>query len=468
MLNQQGTSTTINTMKVLQMPQAIEVEEALLGTLLLYKESFHKISNLIRSEVFYTEKHGIIFNAIKALIAQSKHADILTVSNYLKTNGDLEKIGGILYLTTLTDRVVIAVGIEDYAKIIYEKYLEREMISICDEFAKKAFSGGSDVFDLYSDLSSKLLRISDITSEKQARIISDLWSEQLRELEKPIDNNLSGITTGFRELDDITNGWQPASLIVIAARPGMGKTAFVLNLARNAAVEGNAGVIFSLEMSAAELTKRLIASESEIKLERIQGRNLNAADFGVMSSRNELINSKLFIDDNPHLTIQLLRSKAISLARKHSIKWIVVDYLQLLHGDKNKAGNREQEISSISRGLKSLAKELNIPVLALSQLSRAVESRPAHLRQPVLSDLRESGAIEQDADQVIFLFRPEYYGIMEDDEGNSCVGLCKVIFGKNRNGTKDAALISFNGSIMKFIDYEAHSNTETNNGPFYI
>ncbi|WP_437918559.1 replicative DNA helicase [Sphingobacterium sp. LRF_L2] len=443
-------------------PQAIDIEKAVLGALMLQKDVFYKISSFIRSETFYVEAHQRIYNAIRSLSDANKPVDLLTVTNSLRQDGTLEIIGGAYYLTELTDGVVGTTSIEEYSLILNQKYLERELIVLCQEYAKSVYEGASDVFDLYDNLSSDIFNKVSVNAGKQASRIDDIIRERIKLYEKPVENGLTGITSGFKEVDQLTNGWQDSDLIIIAARPGMGKTAFVLNLARNAAIDGQkAGAIFSLEMSKEQLVDRMVSAETEIYLEKFKKRNLSDHEWQMLHSRiNSLMKSNIYIDDTPALPIQMLRSKAIRLKHKYGIGWLVVDYLQLMRGDREgKSGNREQEISSISRGLKAIAKELDIPVIALSQLSRAVESRPGSMKRPMLSDLRESGAIEQDADMVMFLFRPEYYGIEEDEEGRPTLGICESIIAKNRHGSLDTAVLKFNGAMMKFADLEASNDS---------
>jgi len=439
-------------------PQAIDIEKAVLGILMLERESYSKISSFLNAKTFYLESHSEIYGVIQKINESSRFPDIKTVANELGDLGKLDSIGGVIYLVELTDNVVSSVTIEQYSLILHQKFLQREMVSICQTYAKAAFDSNVDVFELYDNLSSELFKKVSVNASSQASEFVDIYKERLKHYEIQSPSGLTGIPSGFKSVDSITSGWQGSDLIILAARPGMGKTAFVLNLARNASIEGEKpGVIFSLEMSKEQLADRLISAETGVDFGKIKNRNLNEFDWGLINGNkmNNLINSKIFIDDTPSIPIQVLRSKVIRLKKKYNIGWIVVDYLQLMRGERDgKGGNREQEISSISRGLKGIAKELNVPVIALSQLSRAVESRPGAMKRPMLSDLRESGSIEQDADQVVFLFRPEYYGMVEDAEGNSTVGQCEVIFAKNRHGVLNTAVVEFNGSIMKFVDLE--------------
>jgi replicative DNA helicase len=433
-------------------PQAIEFEESVLGALMLEREAYYEISSLINEDSFYDERHRRIFKAIKSLFMGSHPVDILTVTSELRKVGDLELVGGPFYITNLTSRVASGANIEYHAGIIQQKYLERETIRLAQEATAAIYQGSSDIFDLQDQLITSIQKLTE-SSAGQISTLNDVILDRLTHYEKKPDNGLSGIPSGFNSIDMLTSGWQPSNLTIIAARPGMGKTAFMLNLARNAAVRGKAAVaIFSLEMSKEQLTDRIIASETGIPLDRLSNRDLHPYQFEKIHQMEELFESSIFIDDTAALSIQSFRSKCARLKRKHDVGFIVVDYLQLMKGESEYKSNREQEISSISRGLKVVAKELNVPVIALSQLSRAVESRPGAMKRPMLSDLRESGSIEQDADQVVFLFRPEYYGIMEDAEGRSMVGLTEIIFAKNRHGALDNIPLQFNGAKMQFSE----------------
>lgn len=437
-------------------PQAIEAEESVLASLLSEPGSYHKISSWITAESFYKEDHKILYKAISSLHSRSKEVDIISVMHQLTKTEELEKVGGPYFLTEISMKSTSSANIEERALIIQERFLQREIITMCSSTIESAYKGTDDVFEMYDNLSSDLFNKVAVNVGKQAVIISDILSERIKVYEQPAALGLTGLSSGLKSVDDITGGWQDSDLIIIAARPGMGKTAFVLNLARNAAIKSKkATAIFSLEMSKEQIVDRMVSAETGIFFDKIRHRNLNEYDHRKIMEMTDLINSSIFIDDSAATPIQALRSKATRLKHKHDIGLIVVDYLQLMRGDKDsKGGNREQEISSISRGLKAIAKDLNIPVIALSQLSRAVESRPGALKRPMLSDLRESGSIEQDADQVIFLFRPEYYGIHEDEAGRSLTGISEVIFGKNRHGALDTAITRFNGAYMKFSDLE--------------
>lgn len=440
-------------------PQAIDAEEYVLCSLLNEPNSFHRISSWISDESFYKEDHKKIFQAIARLHAKSQEVDIITVAQSLKQSGDLELVGGNYRIVELNNIGSQSANIERHSLIIQQKYLQREMIAICSGYMKQAYDDSEDIFELYDNLGNDLFKKVAVNVGKQAIVIGDILKERIVTYQEPSALGLSGLGTGFTSIDRHTGGWQPQDLIIIAARPSMGKTAFVLNTARHAAITYKTPVaIFSLEMSKEQLVDRIVSAETDVYFGNIRHRKLNEEENWKIMSADALVDSKIFIDDTAQLSIQAFRSKAIRLKHKHDIGLIVIDYLQLMRGERDgKGGNREQEIGSISRGIKAVAKELNIPVIALSQLSRALESRPgAHGKRPILSDLRESGSIEQDADMVGFLFRPEYYGIDEDEQGRSLAGLCEVIIAKNRNGETGIPVLKFNGAFMRFSEIEDH------------
>jgi len=438
-------------------PQALELEEALLGSILLNKESFGIASEIITSDCFYKDSHQKIFKACENMFNKSQPIDLLTVPVELRLMGDLEMIGGAYALVELTSYVSREVDIEFCARIIYQKFLQREMIRVSTETISQAYEDTTDVFDLIEKNQSDVFGLAVVGNKKEILGIDSLVTDCIDYLKTPSVNGLTGIGTGFKDIDKVTGGWQNSDLIIIAARPAMGKTAFVLNVAKNACLQYNVPTLFfSLEMSAKQLTHRIVADESNVMYERIKHKTLSFHEIDVLKTDiKKLSQSKLFIDDTPTLNPYDFRVKARRMKQKHGIGLIVIDYLQLMEGGiKSKQnGNREQEISQISRSLKQVAKELDIPVIALSQLSRAVESRQGGSKRPQLSDLRESGSIEQDADMVGFLYRPEYYNILEDSEGRSTVGLCELIFQKNRAGVCDTVKLDFNGAYMRFKDW---------------
>lgn len=439
-------------------PQATDLEEIVLGALMLEKDAILDVIDKLKPEIFYQNNHQIICSAILSLFHKSNPIDIRTVTAELRKLGNLEMVGGAYYITELTSSVASAANIVYHISIIVEKFMQREIISISSQTITSAYEDTSDVFELIDRTSSA---VADLLSDTHASQISDaanLVGQRKMELyENPIDG-LVGVPSGFITLDRITNGWCQPELCIIAARPAMGKTAFILNCARNASVEfKKPGLIFSLEMSSMQLVDRLISKDAEINLDKIIKRSLDEHDIVRLdnSTIELMIQGQLFIDDTPGISIFELRAKAKRFKQKHNIEYIMVDYIQLMKGTTNGGGNREQEVGSISRGLKALAKELHIPVIALSQLSRAVETRPGGSKRPQLSDLRESGSLEQDADRVIFLYRPEYYGLTEDEEGMPTNGIVEVIIAKNRFGVCDTVKLNANLSIMKFFEMES-------------
>jgi replicative DNA helicase len=437
-------------------PQAIDLEEAVLGAVLLEQNALNSIVEFFEPEFFYKESHQLIYKAVKKLFSQSLPVDMLTVVQELKTVGDLELAGGAYYISQLSNRVASAANIEYHARIVQQKYLQRELISISSEVIKHSYEDTSDVFDILDFAERNLFAVSETNLRRNYNKMVDLVKDALDEIEKATkqEGNVSGVPSGFSGLDRMTAGWQKSDLIVLAARPGMGKTAFMLTMARNIAVESKMPIaVFSLEMTGVQLVKRLISSESMLTGDKLRRGDLNQVEFQQLNARiSSLTDAPIFIDDTPALGIFDLRAKARRLKSQHNIQMLIIDYLQLMSGGSDHRGNREQEISNISRSLKSLAKELNIPILALSQLSRAVETRGGNKR-PQLSDLRESGAIEQDADMVLFIYRPEYYKITQDEQGNSTQGLAQLIIAKHRNGSIGDVNLFFHDQYAKFSDY---------------
>ncbi|MEJ7779870.1 MAG: replicative DNA helicase [Daejeonella sp.] len=452
-------------------PQALDLEEAVLGALMLEKDALSAVIDILNPDVFYKDSHQKIFEAIQALFQKSSPIDILTVTAQLRQQGDLEMIGGAYYITELTNRVASAANIEYHARIISQKFIQRELIRISTEIISNAYEDTTDIFDLLDHAEKNLFDIAQNNLRRDSRKMDDIIRESLENLEKIKDkvDGLTGVPSGFTALDRITSGWQPSDLVIIAARPAMGKTAFVLSCARNAAVQfGKPVVFFSLEMSSVQLVNRLISGETEIEQEKIRKGHLAEWEWQQLHSKiGKLTEAPLFIDDTPALNIFEFRAKCRRLKAQYDIQMIIIDYLQLMHGKSDgKGGNREQEIGSISRALKSVAKELNVPVIALSQLSRAVENRPGGSKKPMLSDLRESGSIEQDADMVLFLYRPEYYGLTEDEQGRSTVGIGEVIVAKHRNGETGTVPLRFVGKFVKFVDLEEDFTASSNPNPF--
>lgn len=445
-------------------PQAIELEEAVLGAMLIDKKGVDEVIDLLTPEAFYKAAHQHIFESIFNLFQSSQPIDLLTVSAELRKNGKLDSIGGDFYLVQLTQKVASSAHIEFHARIILQKFIQRSLIRISNEIIESSYKESIDVFDLLDEAESKLYDVAQGNIKKSSDTAQNLVLLAKKKIEEIANKDgLSGVASGFEKLDDLTSGWQPSDLIIIAARPGMGKTALTLSMARNIAVIQNTPVaFFSLEMSSVQLITRLISAETGLSSEKLRTGKLASHEWKQLNVKvADLEKAPLYIDDTPALSIFDLRAKARRLASQYQIKLIVVDYLQLMTaGSSSKAGNREQEISTISRNLKSLAKELDIPVIALSQLSRAVETRGG-TKRPQLSDLRESGAIEQDADIVSFIYRPEYYGIEEwdDEEHTSSVGQAEFIVAKHRNGGLDNIRMKFIGQLGKFEDLQTNNSS---------
>lgn len=432
-----------------------DIEQIILGSLLIEKNAIHKVQGILNAEVFQIEQHQQIYTAILELHNDRRAIDLLTVNNQLKRFlGNNHNNQMAVYLTILMDRVVSSANIEEHVFILLEQHMAKYAISQSKNLIAGLLNGEDPLMSIdefITTLSNKI----NLNVGKSSIQFADAFAQRLKDYEKPLPNGLLGNTSGFYELDQSFNGFQSGCLYIIAARPAMGKTAFAINLARNQAViEGKPGVIFNLEMDNDQTIDRLVAAEANILLEKVKKRDFTSEEFHQITSINSLIASKLFLDDTAAITLNAIRSKAIRLKHQYDIGFIVIDYLQLVTlGAKSKAYNREQEVSTISRGLKALSKELKIPVIALSQLSRGVDR--ASDNRPRLADLRESGAIEQDADVVMFLYRPEYYGITQDEDGNSLVGLTEVIIAKNRQGITGTKLLRFNGAKMRFDSYQS-------------
>ena len=440
-------------------PQALDLEQVVLGAMMIDKKGVDEVIDILSPEAFYKESHRYIFESVFKLFENSEPIDLLTVSSQLRKDGKLDMVGGDFYLISLTQKVSSSAHIEFHARIILQKFIQRSLIKISNEIIEEAYDETKDVFDLLDNAEAKLYEVTQGNVKKSTETAQSLVIQAKKKIEE-ISNKegLSGIPSGFTKLDRLTSGWQPSDLIIVAARPGMGKTALTLTMARNIAVDQNIPVaFFSLEMSSVQLITRLISSETGLSSEKLRTGKLEKHEWEQLNVKvKSLEKAPLFIDDTPSLSIFDLRAKARRLASQYGIKMIMIDYLQLMTaGGSQKGGNREQEISMISRNLKALAKELNVPVIALSQLSRAVETRGGSKR-PLLSDLRESGAIEQDADIVAFIYRPEYYKIEEwDDEDHSPTeGQGEFIVAKHRNGGLDNIRLKFIGHLGKFDNLE--------------
>ncbi len=435
-------------------PQALPLEEAVLGALMLEKDALPQVMDILRPDSFYLDSHQLIYRAIIRLFERSHPVDLLTVQEELRKTGEIEKVGGSYYLVELTNRIGSSANIEYHARIIAQKHIQRELIRVSTKTIRDAYEDTTDVFNLLDDAEKGLFGITQNNLSRSYSAMGDLSSKLLKQIEELAkrEDGLTGVPTGFTDLDRLTSGWQSSDLIIVAARPGMGKTSFVLALARNAAVDFKKGVaLFSLEMSSVQLVQRLVSMEAEITGSKFRNGKMEDYEWQQLQSVVEAMNQvPIFIDDTPGINIFELRAKCRRLKMQHDIQLIIIDYLQLMTGaSESKNSNREQEISQISRSLKGMAKELGVPVIALSQLSRAVEVRGGSKR-PQLSDLRESGAIEQDADIVGFIYRPEYYQILEDENGQSLKGVAEFIIAKHRNGALDTVRMKFTSEYAKF------------------
>ncbi len=438
-------------------PQARELEEAVLGAILIEKDAIIEASDILKPESFYVDAHATIYKAIQALYGKSQPIDLLTVTEELRRNGRLEEVGGAYYLSELTNKIASSANIEFHARIIVQKFIQRELIRISNDIIKDAYEDTTDVLDLLDTAEKRIYEITEKNMRNSTQGIGQLVSKSIMQIDGLI-NRADGlledsVPSGYIELDKMTSGWKATDLVIVAARPSMGKTAFVLNLARNAAVENKMAVaIFSLEMGAVQLAKRLISLECEIDAQKVSNGRMTDEEYAVLRDKVEnLSQAPIFINDQPAINVYELRAQCRRLQNAHNIRMVIIDYLQLMSGGGDKGMNREQEISNISRSLKGLAKELNIPVIALSQLNRSVETRGGD-KKPQLSDLRESGSIEQDADMVMFLYRPEYYNLDQNAEGESTKGVAEVIIAKHRNGPTGAVPLRFNKNFGRFYD----------------
>lgn len=444
-------------------PRDKDLEEAVLGALMLEKDAYTIVCDILKPECFYEPANGKIYEAIQHLGAAQKPIDMLTVTEQLRLDGELEAVGGPVFISELTSRVLSGANVEYHARIVAQKYLARELISFASEIERQAYDQSNDVDDLLQAAEGKLFEISQRNVKKDVTQIDPVIGQAIMQIQASANraSGLSGLETGYHELDKLTSGWQNSDLIIIAARPAMGKTAFVLSMAKNMAINYNIPIaIFSLEMSNLQLVNRLISNVCELGGEKIKSGQLSPVEWDQLMSRiKQLYGAQLYIDDTPSLSIFELRTKARRLVREHNVKFIIIDYLQLMNATGMKFGSREQEVSMISRNLKQLAKELNIPIVALSQLNRSVENRGDASgkdgKRPQLSDLRESGAIEQDADIVCFIHRPEYYlRATEDGEGNDIRGLAEFIVAKHRSGRVDDVKLRFRKEFARFENWD--------------
>jgi replicative DNA helicase len=425
-------------------PQAVEVEQAVLGAMLVDHRAIGRAIEFLDEGCFYHRPHALIYQAAIALFDRNQAVDQLTLAEELRRRGQLDDVGGMVYLAKLAAEVATSANIEYHARIVLEKALGRRLIETAGEVTRQAYEGTANVQELIDWTEQRVFGLSERGLREGFQPLERVMGETLEQIERAHNrvSTVSGVDTGFRRLNEMTSGFQAGDLIILAARPSVGKTALALTLARNAAVDGKVGVgVFSLEMSRLQLAQRLLSAETRVDLHRLRSGRLTEEDWlHVTRSIGRLAQAPVYIDDTPGISVLEARAKARRLRREHGIGLVVIDYLQLMSAHE-RTDSREQEISRISRGLKAMAKELGVPVLALSQLSRAVESRTD--RRPQLSDLRESGSIEQDADVVMFIYRPDLYGI-KGENGASLEGIAEVIIGKQRNGPTGSVHLAWN------------------------
>ncbi len=446
--------TVVGDMEHVQ-PQATELEKVVLGALMIEGDAYSLVSEILRPETFYEHRHQLIYKAISTLAMRQEPIDILTVTEQLKKTNELEEVGGPFYISQLSGSVLSSAHIEYHARIIAQKYLARQLITYTSQIQTMAFDESTDVADLMQEAEGRLFEISQQNLKKDYTQINPVIKDAYDLLQKAAarTDGLSGLASGFHELDKKTAGWQNSDLVIIAARPAMGKTAFVLSMAKNMAVDYQFPVaVFSLEMSNVQLVNRLISNVCEIPSEKIRSGQLADYEWGQLDYKiKSLYDAPLYVDDTPSLSVFELRTKARRLVREHGVKIIIIDYLQLMNASGMSFGNRQEEVATISKSLKGLAKELNIPIIALSQLNRSVENREGNQgKRPQLSDLRESGSIEQDADMVCFIHRPEYYKIYQNEDNQDTHGLAEIILAKHRNGGTGIVNLRFKGEYVRF------------------
>ncbi|NDV47908.1 replicative DNA helicase [Paludibacter sp. 221] len=447
-------------------PQAPELEEAILGAIMIEKDAYSLVAEILRADCFYKIAHQKIYEAITSLAIHQEPIDMHTVTEQLRKSGTLDDVGGPYYITLLTAKVSSAAHLEYHSRIVVQKYLARELIRISSEIQTKAFDDKADVNDLMEEAEGMLFEVTQQNLKKDATQINPVIEEaRNRMILAANKEGASGVASGFHALDKITSGWQRSDLIIIAARPAMGKTAFVLSMAKNMAVDYNTPVaVFSLEMSNVQLVNRMIMNVCQLEGDKIKKGDLSLDEWEIFDKRiKTLMDAPIFVDDTPSLSVFELRSKARRLVKEHKVECIIIDYLQLMNASGMNFGSREQEVSMISRSLKGLAKELDIPIIALSQLNRGVEGRTGlEGKRPQLSDLRESGAIEQDADMVCFIHRPEYYHLTEDNQGNSLIGIAEIIIAKHRNGATDTVRLRFKNIYTRFANLDDIDDEDEN------
>lgn len=432
-------------------PHNVEAEQAVIGAIFLEPEAFSTASELLRAEDFYRAGHQRIFQAMITLSDRGEPIDLVTVTTLLSSDQTLDEVGGVSYLTDLASSVPTAANIVHYSKIVEEKALLRRLIRTATDIVTTSFEKSGDVDDVLNEAEKNILEVSGRSNAGSFKAIKDVLIEVYDNIEELHQNSgaVTGLPTGYRDLDKITSGFQRNDLIIIAARPSVGKTAFALNIAQNVATKTDESVaIFSLEMGADQLVSRMLCAEGNIDSQRLRTGNLEADDWGKLTmAMGSLSNAGIYIDDSPGIRVSEIRSKCRRLKQEHGLGMIIIDYLQLIQGSENSKENRQQEVSEISRALKGLARELEVPLIALSQLSRGVEQRQD--KRPMMSDLRESGSIEQDADIVGFLYRDDYYD-SESEQQN----IIEIIISKQRNGPTGTVELAFVKEYNKFVDLD--------------
>lgn len=435
-------------------PNNLDIERLVLGALVLEKDAFSQVGEILSPDCFYDPRHRLIYKAIQLLALEEKPIDIQTVIERLRLTGDLKATQGLTYIPQLAAIVNSTAHLEAHSRLLYDKMVQRELITFGNQVIQNAFDEEISVTDTMQDAETRLFEITQGTNKDDVQSLKELLPQTLEEIQKAAEHEggLSGVSTGYPDLDKLTSGWQKSDLVIVAARPGMGKTALLISMARAMAVEHHVPVgIFSLEMSKNQMMLRLVVNHTEIPNENVKRGVLSRDQMTQLTHGiSSLENAPIFIDDTPGISIFDLRSKARRLVRTEGVRVIFIDYLQLMtaSGLMGKNSNREQEVSTISRSLKGLAKELNVTIIALAQVRRSERTNEG--KEPQLSDLRESGAIEQDADMVCFIHRPEYYGITEDPSGRSLKGMAQFIIAKHRNGPTDTVMMQFASSIIKF------------------
>lgn len=441
------------------LPHAIELEEAVLCGLVTSENQLDEVVEYLRIDSFYKESHQKIFRAILELAGKSEPYDIVSVAHYLNTQNELDVIGGYETLVRISGLLPSAANVQHHARLLQQYSIRRELIQVTNTIQGLAFENEEDVFNTLDKSEQSLFEILNKNIKQNYQKLPDAISEAMEILEarRKSPDGITGVPSGFMEVDKVTAGFQPGNLIIVAGRPGMGKTAFVLSLARNVAVGAKRGVaFFSLEMPTSELVFRLISAEAEVENEKLTTGNLDSIDYNKISAKiRNFETAPLTIDDNASATVLEIRAKCRRLKSQDMLDLVIIDYIQLISGPDHLKGNREQTIAYISRSLKQMAKELKVPVIGLAQLSRKVEERGKEDKIPQLSDLRESGSLEQDADMVIFLYRPEYYKLEQDENGQPTKDVGRVIIAKNRNGSMADVSLKFTGKYIKFSNWEA-------------